>query len=161
MRGEGRGVGMPEKAERLEIGKGRIIQQGSDIAILSLGTILEESEKAAMRLAEEGISVTLADARFAKPFDKALVRELVTSHKGVLIVEEGSPGGFSAHLLQYMANEGLLMQGCDIKVAQIADDYIDHDTRQGQLQKAGIDAASLVGYVRSMVSDKTKQTQIS
>ena len=160
-RGEGRGVGMPEKAERLEIGKGRIIQQGSDIAILSLGTILEESEKAAMRLADEGISVTLADARFAKPFDKALVRELVTSHKGVLIVEEGSPGGFSAHLLQYMANEGLLMQGCDIKVAQIADDYIDHDTRQGQLQKAGIDAASLVGYVRSMVSEKTKQTQIS
>ena len=160
-RGEGRGVGMPEKAERLEIGKGRIIQQGSDIAILSLGTILEESEKAAMRLAEEGISVTLADARFAKPFDKALVRELVTSHKGVLIVEEGSPGGFSAHLLQYMANEGLLMQGCDIKVAQIADDYIDHDTRQGQLQKAGIDADSLVGYVRSMVSEKTEQTQIS
>ena len=160
-RGEGRGVGMPEKAERLEIGKGRIIQQGSDIAILSLGTILEESEKAAMRLADEGISVTLADARFAKPFDKALVKELVTSHKGVLIVEEGSPGGFSAHLLQYMANEGLLMQGCDIKVAQIADDYIDHDTRQGQLQKAGIDAASLVGYVRSMVSEKTKQTQIS
>ena len=160
-RGEGRGVGMPEKAERLEIGKGRIIQQGSDIAILSLGTILEESEKAAMRLADEGISVTLADARFAKPFDKALVRELVTSHKGVLIVEESSPGGFSAHLLQYMANEGLLMQGCDIKVAQIADDYIDHDTRQGQLQKAGIDAASLVGYVRSMVSEKTKQTQIS
>ena len=160
-RGEGRGVGMPEKAERLEIGKGRIIQQGSDIAILSLGTILEESEKAAMRLAEEGISVTLADARFAKPFDKALVRELVTSHEGVLIVEEGSPGGFSAHLLQYMANEGLLMQGCDIKVAQIADDYIDHDTRQGQLQKAGIDADSLVGYVRSMVSEKTEQTQIS
>ena len=160
-RGEGRGVGMPEKAERLEIGKGRIIQQGNDIAILSLGTILEESEKAAMRLAEEGISVTLADARFAKPFDKALVRELVTSHKGVLIVEEGSPGGFSAHLLQYMANDGLLMQGCDIKVAQIADDYIDHDTRQGQLQKAGIDADSLVGYVRSMVSEKTEQTQIS
>ena len=160
-RGEGRGVGMPEKAETLEIGKGRIIQQGSDIAILSLGTILEESEKAAMRLAEEGISVTLADARFAKPFDKALVRELVTSHKGVLIVEEGSPGGFSAHLLQYMANEGLLMQGCDIKVAQIADDYIDHDTRQGQLQKAGIDADSLVGYVRAMVSEKTTQTQIN
>ena len=158
-RGEGRGVAMPETAMPLEIGKGRLIQQGSDVAILSLGTILEETEKAAAILEEEGVSVTLADARFAKPFDKELVADLVRSHKGLLIVEEGSPGGFSAHLLQYMANEGLLLQGCDIKVATIADDYIDHDTRQGQLKKAGIDANALVGYVRAMVQDTNKKTQ--
>ena len=158
-RGEGRGVAMPETAMPLEIGKGRLIQQGSDVAILSLGTILEETEKAAAILAEEGVSVTLADARFAKPFDKELVADLVRSHKGLLIVEEGSPGGFSAHLLQYMANEGLLLQGGDIKVATIADDYIDHDTRQGQLKKAGIDANALVGYVRAMVQDTNKKTQ--
>ena len=150
-RGEGRGVAMPETPTALEIGKGRILQQGSDLAILSLGTILEEAEKAATMLAQQGISVTLADARFAKPFDTELLTKLVTSHSGLLIVEEGSPGGFSAHVMQYLANEGLLSSDCAVRVAPIADAYIDHDTRAGQLKKAGIDAAALVVRAKEML----------
>ena len=155
-RGEGRGVAMPQTATALEIGKGRIVQQGSDIAILSLGTILEEAEKAAAILAQEGISVTLADARFAKPFDTELLAQLIANHSGLLIVEEGSPGGFSAHVMQYLANEGLLSSDCAVRVAPIIDAYIDHDTRSGQLAKAGIDASALVQRAKQMLSAPDK-----
>ena len=150
-RGEGQGVAMPEHAIASKIGKGRIIQQGSDVAILSLGTILDEAQKAADRLALQGISVTLADARFAKPFDKGLIAELVRSHKALVIVEEGSPGGFSAHVMQYLANEGLLSSECEVRVAPIADRYIDHDSRAGQLAQAEIDADALVARITKML----------
>ena len=161
-RGEGRGVVMPELAQPLEIGKGRVVQQGRDVAILSLGTILEEAEKAAEMLAKDGLSVTVADARFAKPFDTSLVRDLVKNHKGLLIVEEGAAGGFASHVVGYLANAGLLSEPCDIRIAQITDRYIDHDSRDGQLAKAGIDAASLVSYVRDMTAQtQQKKTQTS
>ena len=143
-RGEGRGIPMPDTPIAVPVGKGRILQQGRDIAILSLGTILEEAEKAGALLEAEGYSVTIADARFAKPFDKDLIRQLISDHDALLVVEEASPGGFSAHLMQYCANEGLLSSDCKIRIAHIADDYIDHDSRPGQLAKAGIDAAALV-----------------
>ena len=143
-RGEGRGVAMPDKAEKLAIGKGRILQEGSDIAILSLGTILEEAEKTAQRLAKQGISVTLADARFAKPIDTALLEHLVANHKALLIVEESSPGGFSAHAMQYLVNQGLCNAGCEIRIAAMADSYIDHAGRADQLAMAGIDADALM-----------------
>ena len=143
-RGEGRGVAMPDKAEKLAIGKGRILQEGSDIAILSLGTILEEAEKTAQRLAKQGISVTLADARFAKPIDTALLDYLVANHKALLIVEESSPGGFSAHAMQYLVNQGLCNAGCEIRIAAMADSYIDHAGRADQLAMAGIDADALM-----------------
>ena len=155
-RGEGRGVALPEQATALAIGKGRIIQQGEDIAILSLGTILEEAEKAAAHLAQDGYSVTLADARFAKPFDVDLIRLLVTSHPALLIVEEGSYGGFSAHVMQYLANEGLLSADCAIRVAPIAERFIDHDSRSGQLAKAEIDADALVAKAKEMLGVKDK-----
>ena len=151
-RGEGQGVPMPEQAQALAIGKGRIIQQGRDIAMLSLGTILDETTKAAKMLSEDGVSVTLADARFAKPFDTDLLDHLVATHCALLIVEEGSPGGFSAHVLQYLANAGLLSSQCQVRVAPIADAYIDHDSRQGQLAKAGINAASLVVRAKDMIA---------
>lgn len=157
-RGEGRGVALPEQAQAVEIGKGRVLQNGTDIAILSLGTILEETEKAADILAQDGLSVTLADARFAKPFDKALITELVQTHRALLVVEEGSAGGFSAHILHYLANEGLLSAGCDIRVATIGDEFIDHDGRAGQLAKAGIDAAALVTKIKEMVPVMKAQT---
>ena len=150
-RGEGRGVAMPDTPEILEIGKGRVLSEGQDLAILSLGVMLEEAEKAAAQLESEGISVTIADARFAKPFDRALVTKLIETHKALLIVEESSPGGFSAHLLQFAANEGLLQKGCEIRVATIADDYIDHAGRPGQLAMAGIDAAHLVALAKDML----------
>ena len=142
-RGEGRGVAMPDKAEALAIGKGRILQQGHDIAILSLGTILEEVEKTAKKLEANGVSVTIADARFAKPIDKDLLEHLVAHHQALLIVEESSPGGFSAHAMQYLVNAGLCNQGCEIRVAAMADNYIDHAGRADQLAMAGIDAEAL------------------
>ena len=158
-RGEGQGVSLPDEARALAIGKGRIVQEGSDVAILSLGTILDEAQKAATQLSAKGISVTLADARFAKPFDKDMIAKLVQNHRALLIVEEGSPGGFSAHVLQYLANAGLLSSDCAIRVAPIADAYIDHDSRPGQLAKAGIDAPSLVTHIEEMVAIKTPKKQ--
>ena len=151
-RGEGQGVTLPQEAHALEIGKGRIVQKGNDVAILSLGTILDEAHKAAATLQAQGVSVTLADARFAKPFDKDMIASLIANHRALLIVEEGSPGGFSAHVLQYLANAGLLSSDCAIRVAPIADSYIDHDSRPGQLAKAGIDAASLVQHIEEMIT---------
>ena len=150
-RGEGRGIPMPDTPIAVPVGKGRILQQGRDIAILSLGTILEDAEKAGALLEAEGYSVTIADARFAKPFDKDLIRQLISDHDALLVVEEASPGGFSAHLMQYCANEGLLSSDCKIRIAHIADDYIDHDSRPGQLAKAGIDAAALVEKAKSIL----------
>ena len=158
-RGEGQGVPLPDEARALAIGKGRVVQEGSDVAILSLGTILDEAQKAATQLSAKGISVTLADARFAKPFDKDMIAKLVQNHRALLIVEEGSPGGFSAHVLQYLANAGLLSSDCAIRVAPIADAYIDHDSRPGQLAKAGIDAPSLVTHIEDMVAIKTPKKQ--
>ena len=150
-RGEGRGIPMPDTPIAVPVGKGRILKQGRDIAILSLGTILEEAEKAGALLEAEGYSVTIADARFAKPLDKDLIRQLISDHDALLIVEEASPGGFSAHLMQYCANEGLLSSDCKVRIAHIADDYIDHDSRPGQLAKAGIDAAALVEKAKSIL----------
>ena len=153
-RGEGRGIPMPDTPIAVPVGKGRILQQGRDIAILSLGTILEEAEKAGALLEAEGYSVTIADARFAKPFDKDLIRQLISDHDALLVIEEASPGGFSAHLMQYCANEGLLSSDCKIRIAHIADDYIDHDSRPGQLAKAGIDAAALCERAKTMLPAK-------
>ena len=153
-RGEARGIAEPEIAG-VEIGKGRIIQQGSDVAILSLGVIIEEAEIAAKQLAQNGLSVTLADARFAKPFDKKMLADLIASHQMLLIVEEGSPGGFSAHIMQYLANEGLLSSDCAIRVAMIADAYIDHNDRAGQLAEAGIDANAIVKLVTDTLSSSS------
>ena len=153
-RGEARGIAEPEIAA-VEIGKGRIIQQGSDVAILSLGVILEEAEIAAKQLAQNGLSVTLADARFAKPFDKKMLADLIASHQMLLIVEEGSPGGFSAHIMQYLANEGLLSSDCAIRVAMITDAYIDHNDRAGQLAEAGIDANAIVKLVTDTLSSSS------
>ena len=158
-RGEGQGVLLPDEARALAIGKGRIVQEGSDVAILSLGTILDEAQKAATQLSAKGVSVTLADARFAKPFDKDMIAKLVQNHRALLIVEEGSPGGFSAHVQHYLANAGLLSSDCAIRVAPIADAYIDHDSRRGQLAKAGIDAPALVTHIEEMVAIKTPKKQ--
>ena len=155
-RGEGRGVAMPETAEKLAIGKGRILQEGSDIAILSLGTILEEAMKAAQKLAEQGVSVTLADARFAKPIDTELLDYLIANHKALLIVEESSPGGFSAHAIQYLVNQGLCNAGCEIRIAAMADSYIDHAGRSDQLAMAGIDADALIQLAEQILPSQQK-----
>ena len=153
-RGTGTGSGLPDIPEPLQIGKGRVLRQGTDLAILSLGTMAQTCSDVADRLEQDGISVTLADARFAKPFDAELVGDLATTHDAFMIVEESSPGGFSAHLLQFMAAEGLLDKGLKLRVASLPDEYIDHADRGRQLAGAGLDTDSLVALAGQIVTTR-------
>jgi 1-deoxy-D-xylulose-5-phosphate synthase len=143
-RGEGSGVPLPQVAERLEIGKGRVIREGSKIAILSLGTRLAEALKAADELAGRGLSATIADMRFAKPLDKDLIRRLALSHEVILTIEEGSIGGFGAHILSYLSDEGLLDQGLKIRTLRLPDAFQDQDSPSKMYDEAGLNAPHIV-----------------
>jgi len=150
-RGDGVGCTLPDVAMPLEIGKGRIARQGDEIAILSLGTRLADCEAAARRLGEEGVSVTVADARFAKPLDTDLIRVLAKNHKALLVVEEGAPGGFAAHVATFMANQGLLDEGFALRCLTLPDMLIDHDSQQGQLALAGLDCDGIYAALTDLV----------
>ena len=143
-RGNGIGVEMPSKGEVLEIGKGRIIREGSKIAILSLGGRLQEALKAADMLAAKGYSTTVADARFAKPLDYDLIQDLASRHEVLLTIEEGSPGGFGAHVLSYMAEQGLLDSGVKVRPLTLPDQLINHDSPDKQYEEAGLTAPAIV-----------------
>ena len=143
-RGEGTGVAMPAEGIALEIGKGRIIEEGSKIAILSLGTRLQEVKLAAQQLAAMGLPCTIADARFMKPLDTALVRRLAAEHEVLLTIEEGAAGGFGAHVLHYLAASGLLDKGLKVRTLTLPDLLIDHDTPDAMYAKAGLNAAGIV-----------------
>ena len=142
-RGSGTGAKVEAHPEPLEIGKARKIETGDELAIISIGTMLDKCRQVAQKLQAEGVSVSLVDARFAKPFDKELLAQMGRTHKGMVIVEESSPGGFSAHLLQYLSNEGVLDNGLKIRVASLPDQYFDHADREEQLRQAGLDSDSL------------------
>jgi 1-deoxy-D-xylulose-5-phosphate synthase len=151
-RGEGLGVDMPETGSILEIGKGRIVREGTDAAILSFGTRLGESLIAADLLAQKNISVTVADARFAKPLDEDLIRRLVTSHKALLIIEEGSVGGFGSFVLQFLAREGLLDSGkVKIRTLHLPDTFQDHDTQERQYEQAGLNGGQIAQQIRKIL----------
>jgi 1-deoxy-D-xylulose-5-phosphate synthase len=139
-RGEGVGIELPARGTPLEIGKGRIVREGSKIAILSLGTRLAECLVAAEDLAAKGLSTTVADARFAKPLDTDLIRRLVREHEVLITVEEGSVGGFAAHVLQYLASAGLLDHGLKVRPLILPDRFIDHDSPAKQYEQAGLSA---------------------
>jgi len=143
-RGEGVGIDLPEQGEVLEIGKGRILREGTTVAILSLGTRLGESLKAAEELATRGLSVTVADARFAKPLDHGLVTRLARDHEVLITIEEGGSGGFGAAVLHYLATEGALDEGLRIRPMMLPDALIDHDSPAKQYETAGLDAAAIV-----------------
>ena len=157
-RGEGVGCAMPDVGKALEIGKGRILRTGSDLAILSLGTRAAAALDAADRLGAEGVSVTVADARFAKPLDTDLIDQLATQHKALIIVEEGSPGGFSAHVMSYLANEGHLDGGLKARALTLPDAFIDHDSQQGQLAMAGLDADGIYAAATKLLPRPTITT---
>jgi len=154
-RGNGCGVSLPEQPEILPIGKGRVLRTGEDIALLSIGTRLAACLDAAEKLAADGVQITVADARFAKPLDTGLLAELAQNHKYLLIVEEGSPGGFAAHAINYLANHGHLDDGCRVRSVTLPDMFIDHDSQEGQLADAGLDAAGILHSLHSLDSLRT------
>lgn len=146
-RGEGVGVEMPEHGVPLEIGKGRIIKEGSTVAILSYGTRLAETLRAADQLSAMGLNPTIADARFCKPLDEEMIRNLMRDHEIVVTVEDGAIGGFGAHVMQFCVNAGLLDDGTKLRVMTLPDSYIDHDTQQRQYDEAGLNAPHIVKTV--------------
>ncbi|HXQ17512.1 MAG TPA: 1-deoxy-D-xylulose-5-phosphate synthase [Caulobacteraceae bacterium] len=148
-RGDGVGVTIPEFAEPLEIGKGRIVREGNSVAILSFGTRLGESLKAADLLAARGYSTTVADARFAKPLDMDLILRLAREHEVLITVEEGAMGGFGAFVLQGLAGRGALDRGLKIRTLVLPDIFQDHDKPDLMYAAAGLDAD---GIVRSALS---------
>ena len=148
-RGSGTGVAIPDQPELLEIGKGRIVREGKTVAILSLGTRLEEALKAAERLEAQGLSTTVADLRFAKPLDEALIRKLLTSHEVAVTVEEGAIGGFGAHVLTLASDEGLIDAGLKLRTLRLPDRFQDHDKPERQYAEAGLDADGITAAILS------------
>ncbi|MCH8240330.1 MAG: 1-deoxy-D-xylulose-5-phosphate synthase [Proteobacteria bacterium] len=146
-RGEGVGVEIPENPEPLEIGKGRVLREGSHVALLSFGTRLQECLVAAGQLAAQGLPPTVADARFAKPLDHELIRQLAREHEVLITIEEGSVGGFGSHVLKYLSDEGLLESGLKVRSMVLPDIFIDHDKPAAMYALAGLDAPGIVSTV--------------
>ncbi|RIV82418.1 1-deoxy-D-xylulose-5-phosphate synthase [Aurantiacibacter xanthus] len=151
-RGNGVGVEMPAEPQRLAIGKGRVVRGGVDggkVAILSLGPRLAEALKAADQLDARGLPTTVADMRFVKPLDEALIRQLIATHEVVLTVEEAAFGGLGAHVLTMASDEGLLDEGLKIRTLRLPDVFIDHDAPEKQYDEAGLNAPQIVDTVLS------------
>jgi 1-deoxy-D-xylulose-5-phosphate synthase len=146
-RGNGVGVDMPERGQLLAIGKGRIVKEGTKVALLSLGTRLQDCLAAAEELDAAGLSTTVADARFAKPLDHDLVRRLAREHEVLVTVEEGAVGGFASHVLQFLAHEGLLEAGLKVRPLTLPDVFTDQAKPEKMYADAGLDAAGIVRTV--------------
>jgi 1-deoxy-D-xylulose-5-phosphate synthase len=143
-RGAARGVSIPKELRPLEIGKGRVVCEGSVIAILNFGARLAECLKAADRFGAMGLSTTVADARFAKPLDKDLIRRLAREHEVLLTIEEGAVGGFGAFVLHMLASEGALDRGLKIRSLTLPDIFQDQDTPAAMYAAAGLDCDGIV-----------------
>jgi 1-deoxy-D-xylulose-5-phosphate synthase len=146
-RGDGVGVDMPEAGVPLEIGKGRIVREGSSVALLSFGARLQECLLAAETLAAHGLTTTVADARFAKPLDLDLILRLAREHEVLITVEEGSIGGFGSYVLQTLAEHAALENGLKVRCMVLPDVFIDHDSPAAMYAKAGLDAKGIVAKV--------------
>jgi len=146
-RGEGLGVPMPDEGKPLEIGKGRIVQEGHKVALLSYGGRLGECLTAAKELKALGLSATVADARFAKPLDVELLTRLVRNHEVLVTVEEGAIGGFGAYVLQALAEHGLIERGLRVRCMVLPDRFIDQDSPNAMYAQAGLDAKGVVAKV--------------
>lgn len=146
-RGEGLGVEVPAEGTVLEIGKGRIVKKGTSVAIVSLGARLGEALKAAEDLESRGLSTTVADARFAKPVDEQMLRDLAASHDLLLTVEEGSIGGFGAHVMDFLAGEGILDGHLKVRALKLPDAFQDHGKPDDMYEEAGLNASGIVEAV--------------
>ena len=146
-RGEGTGVARPAEGIPLEIGKGRIIKQGNNIAILNFGTRMTQVLLAAERMGGYGLSATIADARFAKPLDTNLIRRLAREHEVLITIEEGAAGGFGAHVMHFLAHDGLLDKGLKVRPMTLPDVFQDHDSPEKMYAQAGLDADGILRTV--------------
>ena len=160
-RGNGSGVTLPDIAETISIGKGKIVKEGKNVAILSLGARLQECLKASESLNQKGISVTVADMRFAKPIDQDLILELCSKHEALITIEEGSIGGFGSHVMQFLSSRGILDKGIKLRSMILPDIFIDQDTPENMYKKARLDSISIEEKVlealkSNVVLSKTK-----
>jgi 1-deoxy-D-xylulose-5-phosphate synthase len=163
-RGNGFGVTLPNITEMISVGKGRIVKEGKSVAILSLGTRLQECLKASELLNQKGISVTVADMRFAKPIDQDLILELCLNHEALITIEEGSLGGFGSHVMQFLSNRGIFDKGIKFRSMILPDIFIDQDTQENIYKKAGLDSISIEEKVlealkSNVVLSKTKSVR--
>jgi 1-deoxy-D-xylulose-5-phosphate synthase len=150
-RGNGIGVELPNINETLEIGKGKIVRQGKQAAILCLGARLEECKKAAETLSTKGIELTIVDARFAKPLDEKLIMEVATTHEVVITIEEGSIGGFGSHVAQLLSERGVFDKGLKFRSMTLPDIFIDQDSPEAMYKKAGLDSTSIVNKIENVL----------
>jgi 1-deoxy-D-xylulose-5-phosphate synthase len=157
-RGEGVGVELPERGEPLPIGKGRVLREGSRIAILSLGARLAEALKAADELAARGLSTTVADARFAKPLDRELILDLAAGHELLITIEEGSIGGFGSHVLACLSEAGALDNGLKVRMMTLPDKFLDHDKPERMYAAAGLDAKGIVAKALAALGEIDHRT---
>ncbi len=153
-RGEGVGVQLPERGEILEIGKGRVMKQGTKVALLSFGTRLADSLLAAEDLDAAGLSTTVADARFAKPLDHDLIRQLARNHAVLVTIEEGAVGGFGSQVLHFLASEGLLDHGLKVRSLALPDVWMEQAKPEAMYAKAGLDSAGIVKTVFDALGQK-------
>jgi 1-deoxy-D-xylulose-5-phosphate synthase len=156
-RGDGVGVDLPERGSVLPIGKGRIVKEGTRVALLSFGTRLQECLAAAAELDAAGLSTTVADARFAKPLDEDLIRRLAKNHEVLIMVEEGAVGGFGSHVLQFLATNGLLDIGLKVRALCLPDEFTDHAKPERMYEHAGLDAKGIVHSVFAALGDELKK----
>jgi 1-deoxy-D-xylulose-5-phosphate synthase len=150
-RGNGIGVQIPNINEVIEIGKGRVVRQGKQAAILCLGARLEECKKAAEILSSKGIELTIIDARFAKPLDEKLIIEVATSHEVIITIEEGSIGGFGSHVSQLLSDRGVFDKGLKFRSMVLPDLFLDQDTPDAMYKKAGLDCDSIVEKIENVL----------
>jgi 1-deoxy-D-xylulose-5-phosphate synthase len=160
-RGEGVGVDLPERGSILPIGKGRILREGTRIALLSVGTRLGECLKAADELSARGLPATVADARFIKPLDTDMIKQLARDHEVLLTVEEGSVGGFGSLVLHFLANEGLLDRGLKVRSLVLPDEFLEHDAPNVQYDQAGLNAPQIVHAALAALGDPQAVLQAS
>ncbi len=162
-RGEGVGVELPERGDVLEIGKGRVVREGSKVAILSLGTRLADALKAAEELENYGVSTTVADARFAKPIDRDLVRRLAANHEVLITVEEGSIGGFGSQVFQALSDDGLLDGARGVfkfRSLTLPDAYIDHDKHEIMIARSMLDSKAMVAKALELLGDENAASRV-
>ena len=151
-RGNGIGVEMPSIRDLLEIGKGRVIQEGKKVAILNFGTRLEECKKASEILSKKGIDITIIDARFAKPLDEKLIMEVANNHEVLISIEEGSVGGFGSHVMQFLSDRGVFDKGLKFRSMILPDIFIDQDTPEKMYEKAGLDSLSISNKIQETLN---------